>query len=183
MISRVKKHKMPVITGIVIGGLFLLTLVTLFRRATVTNPASIAQDLKLLSNVFDKIEADCGILSFDSQKNVINFLNTGSFAGSEVGPLNLRYPQNWKGPYLQDNPMEQGVEYQVVSTVKGYFITVGDGVKLPNGKVVGRDLKLDKYTDFASLMQAGGDLFADNTPLAVPVRLLPSYDFLVQEDY
>lgn len=180
---RAHKKKISIVSAILLGSLFLITLVTLFRRATVASPTLIAQDLKLLSGIFDKIEADCGILSFDAQKNVINFLNVGSFAGSEVGPLNLRYPQNWKGPYLQDNPMAQGIEYQIVGTVKGYFITPGDGVKLPNGKIVGTDIKLNNHADIESMMQKGGDLFYDNTSLAVPVRLLPSYDFLVEEDY
>jgi hypothetical protein len=111
------------------------------------------------------------IIDFDNQKNSINFLNVAKFTGSEVGPMNLAHPEKWEGPYLQDNPTMQHIAYQVVSTKKGYFITPGEGVKLPNNKIVGKDIVLDKKANIEAMMIDADALMYKDRSLAAALEL------------
>lgn len=112
-----------------------------------TNKAQIiTHDLKVIHETLKKIHADCEISGFTQEKNPLTFFNVIKFTGSEVGTLNLVNPSRWKGPYIKDNPSIQGIEYQVIRTKDGLFIVPGEGVKLPNGKIIGKDIILDKTT-------------------------------------
>lgn len=132
---------------------------------------AMVRDIALLAGFFEQIHKDCRILSFDAQKNPINFLTVGSFAGSEVGSMNLIHPEKWRGPYVSDNRAMQGIEYQVVHTDAGYFIVPGDGVALPNGQVIGKDLLLDEKADIAKLTRVGGALNFKGQPLAAQIAV------------
>lgn len=131
----------------------------------------IEHDVARLADAFKQIEKDCKIISFESQKNSINFLNVKSFVGSQVGPINLKHPDLWKGPYLGRNPSMQSIEYLLVRTKKGYFITPGVGVKLPNGKVVGVDIKLDEGADIEAMMKDEKQLGYKGKALAAPLAI------------
>src|SRR5262245_19149557 len=74
----------------------------------------IADDVVKLQKIFGEIHRTCHIISFDYQKNPINFLNVKAFTSSEVGPMNLAYPDKSQGPYVEDNLEVQGIAYQVV---------------------------------------------------------------------
>lgn len=127
----------------------------------------IADHVLLIAQKLEDIHRDCHIISFEHQANYVDFLNVISFAGSEVGPLNLAYPKNWKGPYLEDNPTMQEKYYQIVRTKKGYFVVPGVGVKLSNGEVIGTDIIFNEDTDIQALTQAGNPLFFNGRALAV----------------
>ncbi len=101
---------------------------------------NIPETVVQLSQIFEQINHDCRITVFSHAKNSINFLNVKNFAGSEVGSLNLEKPNNWQGPYINFNPMHQGKFYQVVSLKTGYYIVPGDGVILPDGRVIGKEI-------------------------------------------
>lgn len=113
------------------------------------------KDVARLQVIFNDINQSAQILSFDRQKNPIDFLTVKSFVGSEVGPMNLAYPKRWQGPYLPDNLDIKGIYYQVVVTDNGHFITPGDGVTLSDGKIVGKDIPLDKSANVQSLIKTG----------------------------
>jgi hypothetical protein len=144
----------------------------------------IAQDVAHLKDVFEKIHHDCVIIDFDAQKNPINFLNVAKFVGSEVGPMNLAYPEKWQGPYMKDNPTIYHIAYQVVSTKKGYFITPGEGVTLPNKKIIGKDIVLDKNADIEAMMLSSQALCYKDKPLAAHLDLGSSsrIPFFLNED-
>lgn len=133
----------------------------------------IADDIAKLSEVFTLIEQECKILSFEYQQNPINFLNIkkDGFTGSEVGPMNLAYPKKWNGPYLFDNPTIQEKEFMVVHTNKGYFITPGNGVKLANEKIIGKDIILDENADIAGMAQDPDMLMHQGRPLAAKIEM------------
>ena len=126
----------------------------------------IVRDIRKLKTILELVNQDCKILSFDYQKNRINFLNVKSFVGSEVGSINLVYADKWRGPYLDDNPTFQDKEYLVVRTKKGFFITPGEGVILPNGKVIGTDIVLSEDADIAAMMNDDQQLRFNKKPLA-----------------
>lgn len=131
----------------------------------------IAQKVVQLAEILERIEEQCNIIDFDRQKTPIDFLNVVKFVGSEVGGMNLAYPENWTGPYLNDNPTIQDKEFQVVRTKQGYFVTPGDGVVLSNGKVVGKDIVLDENADILKLMADPKGLNFNGKPLAAQARI------------
>jgi len=134
----------------------------------------LSKDVATLANAMEQIDKECQILSFDGQKNTLNFLTVTSFVSSEVGSLNLEYPKKWQGPYVDDNPTYQEKEYMVVRTKYGYFVTPGEGVVLPNGKVIGKDIILDEDADIASMAKDGGVLWFENKALAVKLNISTS---------
>jgi hypothetical protein len=99
-------------------------------------------------------------------------LNVKEFSGAEVGPMNLAYPERWEGPYLEDNPTMQEKEYLIVRTKRGYFITPGEGVILPNGKDVGKDkIVLNEDTNIRILMTDSQALMFKDRVFAAPVMI------------
>jgi hypothetical protein len=131
----------------------------------------IAHDVAQLAQVLKKINDDCYILSVHGQKNPINFLNIkkGGFSGSQVGPLNLARPAKWQGPYEGHTLEIQDIPYLLVKTKKGYFISPGLGVKLPNGKIIGKDIILDENADINELISSG--LTYNSKPLVASVQI------------
>lgn len=148
--------------------LLSVTIFYLLKNTKQSFAEQMSSDVEQLATTFKKIDETAVILDFNSPKSVINFLNVkkGGFAGSEVGPMNLVRPDKWQGPYFLDNPMIQNKEYQVVKTQAGYYIIPGDGVILPNGKVVGKDLIIENTTDISALTQEGNALNYQGRPLA-----------------
>lgn len=126
-------------------------------------------EVQMLVDILKKIDATCKIINFDLQKTPINFLNVKKFKGSEVGAMNLAYAEKWDGPYLKGNPTIQDKEYQIVRTKKGYFVTPGDGVQLPNGKVVGKDIILDEDANIGEMMFDVNVFMIDGKAWAAPL--------------
>ncbi len=162
-----------IIMGAVIGVL-CVTIGNIWYRTRESTGLNMVQDIALLHDIFKRIHEHCTILGFDYQKNPINFLNVVQFTSSEVGPMNLAHPHAWQGPYREDNPHMQGLEYQIVRTKKGYFITPGQGVKLPNGNVIGRDILLDENADIEAMMGNEQQLQFRAEPLAAKITVLDS---------
>lgn len=171
MKKAVKDFLIPIVAASVFLLLLVVSFADLLYESKVDVGMSIAQDVAILRDVFHRIHRDCTIIDFDNQKNSINFLTVAQFVGSEVGPMNLVYPKKWKGPYVKENPTMQKVAYQVVVTNKGFFVTPGDGVKLPNGKIVGKDIVLDKNADIPALMRDPQALLFKDRPLAAQLVL------------
>lgn len=167
----IKEYIVPFSISLLLLVFFVISVVNVFYRSQHTTGQLIVREIVQLHDIFQRIHQSCRIIDFDYQKNRINFLNVKSFVGSEVGPMNLTYPKRWQGPYLKDNPTIQAIEYQVVRTKKGYFITPGDKVKLPNGKIVGKDIKLDEDADVSAMMQDENMLMFEGKSLAIPLVL------------
>lgn len=160
--------------GIVVIGVAIFAGLTIFEMLyRVKDDAGmiIASDVVKLRDVFHRIHRDCTIIDFDAQKNPINFLNVEKFAGSEVGPMNLVHPEKWNGPYLKENPTIYHTAYQVVVTKKGYFIAPGDGVELPNKKVVGKDIVLDKRSNIAKMVRDPESLLYKDKELSARLEI------------
>jgi len=175
VISKVKESMTgPVITIIIVALLVGITVFSYWSRPRTYSAEVIVKDLDMLVEIFESIDKKAKIMEFDAQKNTINFLNVGSFKGSQVGPMNLAYPQEWQGPYLIEAPRIQNIDYQVVRTNKGYFITPGDGVQLPNGKIIGKEILLDENADIESLRHDEKALMYKGKPLALPLSLSTS---------
>jgi hypothetical protein len=168
-----RKHQISLVS---LGVVIALIGITVFSYRTVSKSDTshyIAQDVAQLATIFAKIDATAGILKFDHQKNNINFLNIkkDGFVGSELGSMNLIDPKKWDGPYQNQISKIQEEDYMVVRTKKGYFITPGDGVALPNGKIIGKDIILDENADIALMIQDDQALSYRGQPLAAHITI------------
>jgi hypothetical protein len=179
-------HSKTLAVIVIVGIVFFIgiTLMDTFYRAKDDAGLMIAQEVVVLRDIFHRIHSTCIIIDFDEQKNHINFLNTVKFSGSEVGPMNLVHPEKWEGPYLQENPTIYHIPYQVVSTKKGYFVTPGDGVTLPNKKVIGKDIMLDQKADIDAMMVNSEALQYKDRPLAarLDIGTPMNMQFFLNED-
>jgi len=164
----------------------VVSIFVLLYQSRVDTGIIIADDIAKLANIFERIEQTCDIVSFEYQKNPINFLNIkkDGFVGSELGSMNIAHPDKWEGPYLEENLKMQGKNYQIVRTNLGYFITPGQGVKLPNGNVVGKDIVFNDHADIASMTRDKNLLLFENRVLAMPLALksLPLALIMYEED-
>lgn len=156
---------MPVLTASL-----LLILVVIAVHRYYTQMHTIANDMIVdhveeLADIFKKIDKECQIIGFEHEKNYIDFLNVAKFEGSLVGSMNLAYPSLWQGPYLKNNPTVQEKLYVVVVTPKGYYVAPGDGVVLANGKVIGKDIIINKDSDFDALVSDPQALLYNNQPM------------------
>lgn len=149
--------------------LFLFVTFKYFYQATRANDEVIADQIAKLHDIFEEINNTCKIIGFRHPKEYIDFLNVGSFEGSVVGPMNLLEPKNWKGPYLKESLTIEGKEYQIISTKRGYYIVPGDGVKLANGKVIGKTLIVNENSDIDALMRDPKELNSNGRPLAARI--------------
>lgn len=141
----------------------LLSLAAIFIFRLVNNKpyftaSVISEDLTKLHKVFDEIDKTCNILHVSRERCVIDFLTVEKFIGSEIGCLNLAYPEKWKGPYLQVNPRLQQRHYELVNVDEGLFIVPGNKVRLPTGFVMGRDIVISRTTPLKKLIAPGGML-------------------------
>ena len=160
-----------IMTGMLFMVLVGILGVNFYYRSRWYTVGVITKDLKELQDIFKRIDESCTVMSFDAPISPINYLNVRSFEGSEVGAMNIVYPLRWQGPYVKDNPTVQGIEYQVVRTNKGYFITPGNGVTLPTGKEIGKDIVLNENSDIALMMAKENELNYKGQVLAAPMPL------------
>ena len=150
-----------------IFGLFILIF---FIRIIYSRPNLIASiiedDVKIIMLAMKKIDSRCNILSIERDRNEVNFLNVKSFSGSEIGPLNLAYPKKWEGPYLRVNPTIQGRFYKIVKASDGWFVVPGEGVWLPNGKKMGKDVVISRKTKVSRLLEKDASLWFNKKKMA-----------------
>lgn len=166
----------PSLTIFLLLVLLGITFITVIYRTREEVGSIIADEIVQLTEIFERIDEKCDILSFDYQKNPINFLTIkkDGFVGSEVGSMHIMHPENWQGPYAQNNPVIEGKEYEIIHTYAGYFIVPGTGVKLPNGKIIGKDLILDEKADIFAFMRDESALLFEGRALAAPLIITPS---------
>lgn len=160
-----------IITGVLFAVMAGILGVNFYYRSRWYSASVITEDLKTLQDIFKRIDESCTIMSFDAPISPINYLTVRSFESSEIGAMNLAYSSNWQGPYLEDNLTVQGIDYQIVRTKKGHFITPGNGVMLPTGKELGKDIVLKSDSDITLMAAEEGVLMYNGKPLAVPMPL------------
>ena len=182
--KRVHNYFLPLVVGVGIVFFIGISFIDTLYRAKDDEGIMIAKDVVQLRDILHRIHKTCIIIDFDAQKNPINFLNVAQFVGSEVGPMNLVHPEKWEGPYLKENPTMYQIAYQVVSTKKGYFVTPGDGVQLPNKKIVGKDIILDQKANIEAMMADPEMLQYKDKPLAARLELgtPTNIQFFLNED-
>lgn len=160
-----------VFIGIVLCTALGLTLYELYSQSKIVINRVIADHIVQLQQIFENIDATCEITGFDREKSAIDFLQVERFVGPRIGPLLLRYPERWKGPYLTQNPLAQGIYYAIVKMKDGYAIAPGNGVQIGNGKIIGRDLMFSPVVDIDSLLIPETGLEQDQRQLIARMKL------------
>lgn len=186
-----KTQWIPHITGrtIMIGAtsmlllvLFGVALIRLVWQVQVISDELIVHDVMQLAKIFKHIDQDCKIIGFEHERNYIDFLTVKDFVGSEIGAMNVAYPRQWKGAYLNDNPTIQEKLYEIVKTKSGYFIVPGNGVVLNSGKVIGKDIIFSVDTDMKELLKQEASLQHEGKFLIAPVPMSGNtFELVVQE--
>jgi len=148
-------HAFMFFAAVLLFVLMGLSFFTFWRETSTYKDELIVEHVSFLADIFKKIDEQCSIINFEHARNYVDFLTVESFVGSEVGSMNLKYPDRWQGPYLDDNPTIQEKYYEIVHTHKGYFIVPGEGVVLGNGKTIGKDILFSKDTDITKLIDEG----------------------------
>jgi hypothetical protein len=168
--------------------LFTSVVIKFLSQARVANDELIAEQVIKLQGIFKRINETCKITGFRHEKDYIDFLNVITFAGNVVGPMNLLEPKNWQGPYLDESLTIDGKEYQIVTTKAGYYIVPGDGVKLSNGKIIGKTLTILPTSNIERMMRDSQALMSNNRSLGARIdtyqdasKELPQRDFVGEE--
>lgn len=168
----IKQSSVPVLTSILLCFLFMFSCITFWYQSMIVTDENIINDVMFLASIFKTIDEQCGIVDFKFQSNnSIDYLQVISFQGSEIGSMALKYPHKWGGPYLRDNVTAQGKFYQIVKTHDGYFILPGDGVKLHNGKVIGKDIRHDFNANIPSMLKNSSQLQFQGKPLGAKIQI------------
>ena len=162
----------------IFSALFVISVVMFWQQTHQSVDALVHQDVMALQKVFQKIHQDCKILSFDHEKNYIDFLTVKVFVGDQVGSMNLAFAKFRKGPYMKENLQVQEHPYVILKNKQGYFIVPGDGVVLSNGKVVGKDIVLHANTDMKKMMQNPNGLKSTAGVLAAPIEVVKNHFLL-----
>lgn len=166
-----KKNFFPIVIGIVFVLVFTIISVRFIFQAKKANDELIASHIAKLDNIFKRINETCQISSFMHEKDHIDFLTVKNFTGSTIGSMHLVKPENWEGPYLDNNLVIEGKEYQIVHTKHGYFILPGDGVDLANGTIIGKSFSVTQDTDIEALMKDSRFLLSGNNVLAAHIQV------------
>jgi hypothetical protein len=166
-----KKSVLPWIVGPIFVTFFLISVITLWRSSRMSFDEVAHQDIMHLQDIFKQIQKDCYIVDFEHVINHIDFLNIQSFTDKKVGSMELAFPKRWKGPYLKKNLRVQNKLYAVLKNKQGYFIVPGYGVRLANGKVIGKTLILDQNSDMKQLMKDEQGLDSENGVLAARIKI------------
>lgn len=152
-----KKYFLIISTGF-LGIIVFFFMMRIFYTRPYIVSSIIEDDVKMITLALEKIDNECNILSVEDDHNEIDFLNIKSFSGSKVGPLSLAYPKKWRGPYLSINPTIQDQSYEIVRAQDGFYVIPGQGVRLPNGFVIGKDFSVNKSVNVENLLRDGGPL-------------------------
>jgi len=170
-----KRHITPyntvIVIGILLAGLLGFTLYQLYRQSYTARDRVIVDHVAELHRILTQIDGSCEIIAIRRNHSSIDFLQVAKFAGTEIGPLQLRYPEKWHGPYLEQNPTVQEIPYELVKTRDGFVIAPGTGVMLSNGKIMGKDIVLNETTDIDLYMNEVVGLEFESRPLVMKLSL------------
>ncbi len=188
-------RSITLIDSLILLVLLALTFIMMFYTMRENTAHIIADDVAHLAQIFDRINASAGIIGFKQQKNPINFLNLGKNQIMDLGAgtMKLAHPEHWQGPYVEQNPKIQNKFYEIIKTNRGYYIVPGEGVKLPNGLIIGKDIKVDNMSNIACMVNEKGEsatMYEGKSLVAGPLhfigdtvneRLTPLQEDMAQE--
>ncbi len=160
----------PLLSMTLLALLVLFFLLRVYKNKPYFVTSVISDDIGMIVDSLNRIDKECSILSIEHERNYVDFLTVAKFVGSEIGCLNLAFPDKWQGPYIEDNPTMRGKLYEIVKTKEGIFVVPGLGVKLPNGLRVGKDFEITFDSSIKEMLQDGGSLNYKGQALATELK-------------
>lgn len=164
-------HYFPIISGAILGTLLLLFAHQIITERPFLYTALIQSDLERISKSLNFIDEQCAISDIKYDRLAITFLSSAKEAMAERAGLVLEHPEKWDGPYSIDNPTVQARPYELLRAADGYYLVPGNGVKLPNGKIMGQDIIITAQTMVDDMLKDNGDLNYEGYMLARPLLL------------
>ena len=164
--------------------LTLMLLVALFKvyyNKPYFTASLINNDIKIVHEALHTIDKKCNILRFNSRRVILDFFTVRTFDGSVIGGVSLAYPKKWQEPVLHNNPIIQQKFYEVVRAQDGFFVVPGEGVELPTGLVMGKDLVIKRQTQVEPMLKPNGKLFFKGIELAKKIQFkIGDWDPVIQ---
>lgn len=161
-----EKKIFPIFSSVILVLIFIFFIYRHLKYTPLDEAVLIESDLNTIVDKLTQIDKECSILDFKYDRNFIDFLTIKSFISSEVGALNLAYPEKWNGPYLPDILRVQDKVYEVVKSRDGYYVVPGRGVILPNKLEMGKEIIIDDKTNVSALLKKGEPLNFNGIELA-----------------
>lgn len=157
--------------GCILATLLGITLYQIFQQIRTSSDNAIIHYVDEIEKALRTIDEQCEITSITNDRNYIDFLVVSKFVGSQVGPLTLRFPEKWAGPYMPQNATIKGKQFELIKMKDGYAIVPGRGVRLANGKIIGTDIIFDSTTDIDTLLTPEIGLEFEGKPLIRKLQL------------
>jgi len=126
----------------------------------------VRRDMQRIVRALYQVDRYCHIETVTPGLHPLNFLTLPRPTERDFCGIELEFPKQWTGPYFSEVPVLDNTPYQLLKTEKGLFLVPGNGVRLPNGNVIGIDIVWHYTTEVAALAQQGGALWYDGIPLA-----------------
>lgn len=165
------------------SALFILVLFKTYSSRSEVMAGTMKDDLIKIEQCLERIDKDCNILSIRAERAFIDFLTVEKFTGSMVGCLNLAHPAKWKGPYLRQNPTIQDRPYEIIKAKEGFFLVPSQGVKLPNGLIVGKDVVFTRGSQVLPMLTSGGLLNHKGQALGLRLKfVVGDWDASINQD-
>jgi len=171
--------EVAIVVGLILLGLLSFTLFRFYQSARAVSQKVIASNVEQIGQALENIDATCEIVAILRDRALIDFLQVQAFAGNQIGPLQLRRPDKWQGPYIDHNLLMQNIPYELVKTREGFYVVPGNGVRLDNGKVIGHDIVFDAETDIGAYINEVWGLEVHGDLLVRKV----TFKHLIQNDF
>lgn len=128
------------------------------------SPGMVGANLHKINEALLRFDQDCGIQRSVPGRYSLHFLTLRYPSVDDLGGFLLKSTQGFAGPYMRTVPVVDGYPYALVVNAQGMFIVPGDGVQLPNGHRLGKEIFLDAESDIEGLV-ANGILAYQGEPL------------------
>ncbi len=157
--------------GCILATLLGITLYQIIQQIRTSSDLAIIHYVDEIEKALHMIDEQCEITGIINDRSYIDFLVVSKFVGSQIGPLTLRFPEKWSGPYMQQNATINGKQFELIKMSDGYAIAPGNGTKLANGNIIGTDIILDSTTDIDTLLTPEVGLEFEGKPLIRKLQL------------
>jgi len=123
-------------------------------------------DLHNAVEALSRFDTDCGLKKVLPGIHALDFLTMSYLPVDSLAGFDIQNVRAWQGPYLKTVPVVDGRPYVLLATESGLFVAPSYGVRLPSGKLLGRDVVWDWQSDIDAMTADDAPLSHQGEPLA-----------------